>query len=167
MMFSLTCSVLSNGRKASSTLKSKFLYSDGNQAGIMLPTSFVAVQKNIVRVVSRSPFLPRERSSGYHRQDLCCGRCREGGRYYVMPSWTVLGVRRPTWVHKSEYNCLEATLQYRCRFGEVPIIGMRGRAVRPELTSTISLLATRDSGVLLHEERREDRRGLLDHISLA
>ena len=125
MMFSLTCSVLSNGRKASSSLKSKFLYSDGNQAGIILPTSFVAVQKNIVRVVSRSPFLPRERSSGYHRQDLCCGRSREGGRY-VMPSWTVLGVRRPTWVHKSENKWLAATLQYRCRFGRVLIIEMRG-----------------------------------------
>ena len=85
-----------------------------------------------------------------------------------MPSWTVLGARRPTWVHKSENNCLEATLQYRCRFGEVPIIEMRGRAVRPELTSPISLLATRDSGVLLHEEMREDRRrGSLDHILLA
>ena len=133
MMFSLTCSVLSNGRKASSTLKSKFLYSDGNQAGIMLPTSFVAVKKNIVRVVSRSP-LPSTRAVERLSPPRSLLRSESGGRY-VMPSWTVLGVRRPTWAHKSENKWLAATLQYRCRFGRVLIIEMRGLSLLPHLSS--------------------------------
>ena len=85
-----------------------------------------------------------------------------------MPSWTVLDARCPTWVHKSENKWLAATLQYRCRFGEVPIIEMRGPCKAWAYFPHLSLFWRPEIPAYYSMKKGEKiGEGSLDHISPA